>query len=77
METQLWVLSRYEKLWSIFGNKRFTREEALESFKRIEGDAFSEESLKWFIEGYTNTGYSAVNYKLKKFNKNAYIYVNI
>jgi hypothetical protein len=33
-------------------------------------------SLKWFIGGYISACYSAVNYKLKKFNKNAYIHVN-
>jgi acetyl-CoA synthetase len=30
-------------------------------------------SLKWFIGGYVNACYSVANYRLKKFNKNAYI----
>jgi type I restriction enzyme M protein len=44
-KTQQWILSRYDKLWSVFGNKKFTREEALEALKKIEGDAFSDDSL--------------------------------
>jgi hypothetical protein len=44
-ESQPWVLSRYEKLWSAFGDRRFTRDEALKVLRELEGDAFSEESL--------------------------------
>ncbi|MCX8136890.1 acetate--CoA ligase [Pyrobaculum aerophilum] len=33
--------------------------------------------FKWFVEGYTNAGYSAVDYKLGRFgDKTAYIYIN-
>jgi len=38
-------MSRYERLWNIFGERRFTREEALKALKSVEGDAFSDESL--------------------------------
>ncbi|MCS7144516.1 MAG: type I restriction-modification system subunit M [Archaeoglobaceae archaeon] len=40
-----WVLSRYEKLWSFFGDRSFTREEAVDVLKRFEGSAFSEDSI--------------------------------
>ncbi|RFB00448.1 acetyl-coenzyme A synthetase N-terminal domain-containing protein [Pyrobaculum aerophilum] len=33
--------------------------------------------FKWFVGGYTNAGYSAVDYKLGRFgDKTAYIYIN-
>jgi type I restriction enzyme M protein len=44
-DVQSWVLSRYERLWSVFGRRKFTRDEALEALKGLEGSAFSEESL--------------------------------
>jgi len=45
VNVQSWVLSRYEKLWSVFGRRKFTRDEAFEALKSVEGSAFSEESL--------------------------------
>jgi type I restriction enzyme M protein len=44
-DVQSWVLSRYERLWGVFGGRKFTRDEALEALKGLEGSAFSEESL--------------------------------
>jgi Type I restriction-modification system methyltransferase subunit len=56
LESQRWVLSRYEKLWSIFGNKRFTREEALKALKQVEGSAFSEEALNVLLSELHKAG---------------------
>jgi len=56
METQRWILSRYEKLWSIFGNRRFTRDEALEALKRVEGDTFNEESINVLLSELRKAG---------------------
>ena len=56
MESQRWVLSRYEKLWTVFGGKRFTRDEALEALKRIEGPAFSEDSLNLLLSEFRKAG---------------------
>jgi type I restriction enzyme M protein len=73
METQPWVRSRYEKLWSIFGNKRFTREEALEALKRIEGDAFSEESLNVLLSELRKAGLLAVEADLLDARRKIYM----
>jgi type I restriction enzyme M protein len=73
METQPWVRSRYEKLWSIFGNKRFTREEALEALKRIEGDAFSEESLNVLLSELRKAGLLAVEADLLDARRKVYM----
>jgi len=54
--SQRWVLSRYEKLWSVFGDKRFTRDEALEALKRVEGPAFSEDSLNVLLSELRKAG---------------------
>jgi len=56
LESQRWVLSRYEKLWTVFGGKRFTRDEALEALKRIEGPAFSEDSLNLLLSEFRKAG---------------------
>ena len=56
MESQPWVLSRYQKLWSVFGDRRFTRDEALEALRRLEGDAFSEESLSVLLSELRKAG---------------------
>jgi len=56
MESKRWVLSRYESLWSFFGEKRFTRDEALEALKRVEGDAFSEDSLNVLLSELRKAG---------------------
>jgi len=45
VNVQSWVLNRYEKLWEVFGRRKFTREDVLRVLKRVEGDAFSEASL--------------------------------
>jgi len=73
LESQPWVLSRYEKLWSIFGNKRFTREEALEALKRIEGDAFSEESLNVLLSELRKAGLLAVEADLLDARRKIYM----
>jgi type I restriction enzyme M protein len=73
METQPWVRSRYDKLWSIFGNKRFTREEALEALKRIEGDAFSEESLNVLLSELRKAGLLAVEADLLDARRKVYM----
>jgi type I restriction enzyme M protein len=73
METQPWVRSRYDKLWSIFGNKRFTREEALEALKRIEGDAFSEESLNVLLSELRKAGLLAVEADLLDARRKIYM----
>ena len=54
--SQRWVLSRYEKLWSVFGDRRFTRDEALEALKRVEGPAFSEDSLNALLSELRKAG---------------------
>ena len=56
MESQRWVLSRYERLWSVFGERRFTRDEALEALKRVEGPAFSEDSLNLLLSELRKAG---------------------
>jgi len=56
LESQPWVLSRYQKLWSVFGDRRFTRDEALEALRRLEGDAFSEESLSVLLSELRKAG---------------------
>jgi type I restriction enzyme M protein len=55
-ESQPWVLSRYEKLWSAFGDRRFTRDEALKVLRELEGDAFSEESLNVLLSEMRKAG---------------------
>ncbi|MEG9194159.1 MAG: class I SAM-dependent DNA methyltransferase [Candidatus Methanoglobus sp.] len=59
-EHKRWYYSRYEKLWSVFGSRRFTREEALEALKRIEGDAFSDDSLNVLLSELRKAGLLAV-----------------
>ncbi len=54
--SQPWVVARYQKLWSAFGDKRFTRDEALEALKRLEGDAFSEDSLNVLLSELRKAG---------------------
>jgi len=54
--SQRWVLSRYERLWSVFGDKRFTRDEALEALRRVEGPAFSEDSLNALLSELRKAG---------------------
>lgn len=45
-----WVKTRYEKLWSAFGKKKFTREEALEILKEVEGkETLSEDALNLLL----------------------------
>jgi len=56
LSSQPWVLSRYQKLWSVFGGRRFTRDEALEALRRLEGDAFSEESLNVLLSELRKAG---------------------
>jgi type I restriction enzyme M protein len=73
METQRWILSRYDKLWSIFGNKRFTREEALKALKQIEGDAFSEESLNVLLSELRKAGLLAVEADLLDARRKVYM----
>jgi acetyl-CoA synthetase len=63
-----------EKFWIDFIERTSDDILANKSEKIFEWDY--PRSLKWFIRGYTSAGYSVANYKLKKFNKNAYIHVN-
>jgi hypothetical protein len=49
-------LNRYQKLWSVFGDRRFTRDEALEALRRLEGNAFSEESLNVLLSELRKAG---------------------
>jgi type I restriction enzyme M protein len=49
-------MSRYERLWSTFGGRRFTRDEALEVLRRVEGDAFGEESLNVLLSELRRAG---------------------
>ena len=49
-------MNRYQKLWSVFGDRRFTRDEALEALRRLEGDAFSEESLNVLLSELRKAG---------------------
>ncbi|MEM1582063.1 MAG: class I SAM-dependent DNA methyltransferase [Candidatus Bathyarchaeia archaeon] len=56
VEVQSWVLSRYERLWSAFGDRRFTRDEAVEVLKRFEGAAFSEDSMNVLLSEMRRAG---------------------
>jgi len=56
VKVQNWVLSRYERLWSAFGDRRFTRDEAVEVLKRFEGDAFSEDSVNVLLSEMRRAG---------------------
>ena len=49
-------MNRYEKLWNVFGESRFTREEAFKALRSIEGDAFSEESLNVLLSELRRAG---------------------
>jgi len=56
VEVQSWVLSRYERLWSVFGDRRFTRDEAVEVLRRFEGSAFSEDSVNVLLSEMRKAG---------------------
>jgi len=56
LESQRWVLSRYERLWSVFGDRRFTRDEALKALRRVEGDAFSDDSMNVLLSELRRAG---------------------
>jgi type I restriction enzyme M protein len=47
-ELQDWVKARYEKLWSVFGQKKFTQEEAMKVLKE-KGDAIGEDTLNLLL----------------------------
>lgn len=40
-----WVKQRYERLWSAFGDKKFTHDEALDALRKLEGSVFDKSSL--------------------------------
>ncbi|MEM4474485.1 MAG: hypothetical protein QXY75_05870, partial [Candidatus Bathyarchaeia archaeon] len=56
VEVQSWVLSRYERLWSAFGDRRFTRDEAVDVLRRFEGSAFSEDSVNVLLSEMRRAG---------------------
>jgi type I restriction enzyme M protein len=51
-------------LWSAFGNRRFTREEAVEVLKRFEGVAFSEDSMNVLLSEMRRAGLLVVEAEL-------------
>jgi len=56
---QRWVRARYKKLWSVFGEKEFTREEALEVLK--EGEAkIGEDALNLLLSDLRKSGFLGV-----------------
>ena len=73
LESQRWVLSRYEKLWSIFGGRRFTQDEALKALKQVEGDAFSEDSLNVLFSELRKAGLVAVETDILDARRKIYI----
>jgi len=56
VEVQSWVLSRYERLWSAFGDRRFTRDDVVEVLRRFEGSAFSEDSVNALLSEMRRAG---------------------
>ena len=72
-ESRRWVLSRYERLWSVFGSRRFTRDEALDALKRVEGDAFSEDSLNVLLSELRKAGLLVVEADVSDARKKVYM----
>jgi len=68
---QRWVKARYKKLWSVFGQKEFTREEALEVLK--EGEAkISEDALNLLLSDLRKSGFLGVQADLLDSRKKIY-----
>ena len=51
-----WVQTRYELLYSIFGDRKFTLDEAVEALKRVEGMSFNENSVNVLLSEMHKAG---------------------
>jgi type I restriction enzyme M protein len=60
-------------LWSVFGGRRFTRDEALEALRRVEGDAFNEDSLNVLLSELRKAGLVVVEADLFDARKKVYM----
>ncbi|KPV63891.1 MAG: N-6 DNA Methylase [Candidatus Bathyarchaeota archaeon BA2] len=72
VEVEPWVKSRYEKLWSTFGQKRFTREEAMGALKRV-GDDISDEALNLLLSNLRRNGLLSVESDLLDARRKIYM----
>ena len=73
MELQNWILNRYKVLWSIFGSRRFTRNEVSEVLKQVEGNAFSEDSLNVLLSELRKAGLIVVEADVLDARKKVYM----
>ncbi|MEM3908038.1 MAG: type I restriction-modification system subunit M [Nitrososphaerota archaeon] len=73
VEVQSWVLSRYERLWSAFGDRRFTRDEAVDVLRRFEGSAFSEDSVNVLLSEMRRAGLLVVKADLLDARRKIYM----
>jgi len=73
VEVQSWVLSRYERLWSAFGDRRFTRDEAVDVLRRFEGSAFSEDSVNVLLSEMRRAGLLVVEADLVDARRKIYM----
>ncbi|MEM2029853.1 MAG: type I restriction-modification system subunit M [Archaeoglobaceae archaeon] len=73
VKVQSWVWSRYERLWSAFGSRRFTRDEAVDVLRRFEGSAFSEDSVNVLLSEMRKAGLLVVEADLFDSRKKIYM----
>ncbi|MEM5867582.1 MAG: class I SAM-dependent DNA methyltransferase, partial [Candidatus Aenigmatarchaeota archaeon] len=73
VKVQNWVLSRYERLWSAFGDRRFTRDEAVDVLRRFEGSAFSEDSVNVLLSEMRRAGLLVVEADLVDARRKIYM----
>jgi type I restriction enzyme M protein len=73
VEVQSWVLSRYERLWSAFGDGRFTRDDVVEVLRRFEGSAFSEDSVNALLSEMRRAGLLVVESDLLDARRKIYM----
>jgi len=66
-------LSRYERLWSAFGDGRFTRDDVVEVLRRFEGSAFSEDSVNALLSEMRRAGLLVVESDLLDARRKIYM----
>ncbi|MEM4521407.1 MAG: class I SAM-dependent DNA methyltransferase [Candidatus Bathyarchaeia archaeon] len=66
-------MSRYERLWSAFGDRRFTRDEAVDVLRRFEGSAFSEDSVNVLLSEMRRAGLLVVEADLSDARRKIYM----
>ncbi|MEM2294263.1 MAG: class I SAM-dependent DNA methyltransferase [Nitrososphaerota archaeon] len=66
-------MSRYERLWSAFGDRRFTRDEAVDVLRRFEGSAFSEDSVNVLLSEMRRAGLLVVEADLVDARRKIYM----